>query len=246
MGCVKGISICVTVYYCSRDYRKGLKMRSIALLALLPVFAFSSASAAPSAEDRFIATCSPTARVKPEENLPSRDKIISSGKLALPAGKSMFAQGQTVYLSGKVLDNDCVPVSDAIVEIWQADATGKYTRATLGERLNPFPTFNSTGRAVTDNLGRYKFVTVFPGLAGEEAPHIHVRITRKNFKPFETEMYFDGDARNLEEKRFAALSPEQQKSISAKVWPRDKNNPDKGLYARWNVTLEGKNRYRHY
>lgn len=218
---------------------------AVLLLAFFPALALA---AAPSSEpeDKYVAACAPTAHVKPKENLPAREKIVSSGKLALPAGKSIFAAGQVVYLSGKILDQNCVPVSEAVVEIWQADSMGKYKGPNLGERLNPYPTFANTGRAVTDNLGRYKFVTVFPGIAKEEAPHIHVRITREHFKPFETEMYFAGDSRNMQEKRFAALSEDAQQSLSAKVWPRDPNDPEKGLYARWNVTLEGKNRYRHY
>lgn len=221
-------------------------MKRFALpLALISLFIAAGATAADK-EDKFITSCTPTAKVKPEENLPSKEKIVPSGKMALPAGKSIFAPGQTVFLSGKVLDENCVPVSDAIVEIWQADSLGKYKSASLGERLTPYPTFVNTGRAVTDNLGRYKFVTVFPGLGIEKAPHIHVKITRENFKPFETELYFEGDARNASEERFARLSPAEQESLSAKVWPRNPHNPDKGLYARWNVTLKGKNRYRHY
>lgn len=215
------------------------------LIAFLPTLALAAPPAS-EPEDKYITSCSVTAHVRPEERLPSRDKIVPSGKLALPAGKSIFAPGQTVYLSGKVLDENCVPVSDAVIEIWQADAKGNYKAATLGERMSPFPTFVSTGRAVTDNLGRYKFVTVFPGLGKESAPHIHFKVTRTNFKPFETEMYFGEDARNISEERYAELSEEQRKTVSAKVWPRNPDAPEKGLYARWDITLAGKNRYRHY
>lgn len=221
-------------------------MRFLALfLALVPAVAFAAPPAS-EPQDKYVTRCSPTAKVKPEERLPARSRIVPSGKLAIPAGKSMFAPGQPVFLSGKVLDENCVPISDAIVELWQADSTGKYRKTTLGERVNPYPVFVSTGRAVTNNLGVYNFVTIFPGLGKEEAPHVHIRVLRKNFKPFETQLYFGGDARNESEKRYAALSEEQRKTITATVWPRDEKNPDKGLYARWDVTLKGKNRYRHY
>lgn len=219
---------------------------TVLLVTLLPAFVWAAPPAS-EPEDKFITTsCSVTARVRPEEKLPASYNVVPSGKLALPAGKSIFAPGQRIYLSGKVLDENCVPVSDAIVEIWQADSTGKYVRTTLGERLSPFPAFVSTGRAVTDNLGRYKFVTVFPGLGKEAAPHIHVRVTRKNFPPLETEMYFGGDGRNEQEARFSELSQGQRETVTAKVWPRDPNAPEGDLYARWNITLAGKNRYRHY
>lgn len=219
--------------------------RFAAVMVLFPAVCFADPQAG-EPDDKFLTACSPTAYVKPDEALPKPDKIIPSGKMALPAGKSKYAPGQRVYLSGKVVDEDCVPVSDAIVEIWQADARGSYAKASLGERLNPYPTFNNTGRAVTDNLGRFKFLTLFPGLGKEAAPHIHVRVTHKNFKLLETEMYFGKDERNPAEERFTKLSPVQQDSITAKVWLRNEENPEAGINARWNITLPGKNRYRHY
>jgi protocatechuate 3,4-dioxygenase beta subunit len=222
-----------------------MKLIPLLLLALIPAFA-SVAVAQPETEDKYITNCLHTVKIKPDEKLPKPADIVPSGKLALPAGKSMFAAGQPVFLSGKVLDGHCMPVANAVIEIWQADATGKYIKDNLGDRLSPYPAFSSTGRAVTDNLGRYQFVTIFPGIGREAAPHLHVRITHENFRPFVTEMYFADDARNMDEKRFSKLSDEDRKSVTARVWPRDKNNPDKGLYARWDIGVWGVVHYKHY
>ena len=56
---------------------------------------------------------------------PGRQNIVSSNKLALPAGKSIYAPGQIVYISGRVLDMRCVPVSDAIVRNLAGEPRGK-------------------------------------------------------------------------------------------------------------------------
>jgi len=180
------------------------------------------------------------------EGYPGRDAIVSSNKLPLPAGKSIYSPGQLVYISGRVLDMKCVPVSDAIVEIWQADPDGHYVRSTLAERLSPAPVFTGSGRATTDNLGRFNFVTVFPGAVQGRAPYIHFRIVHKDFPALDTEMFFADDTRNMGDPVYSSLAPSQRTMLTAKVWQRDVNNPEKGLGASWDISLNGKNPYRHF
>jgi protocatechuate 3,4-dioxygenase beta subunit len=180
------------------------------------------------------------------EGYPGRDGIVSSNKLALPAGKSIYSSGQLVYISGRVLDMKCVPVSDAIVEIWQADPEGHYVKSTLAERLSPAPAFAGSGRATTDNLGRFNFVTTFPGTVAGRAPFIHVRVVHKDFPALDTEMFFADDTRNSGDPVYSSLSPDQQKMLTAKVWQRDVNKPNMGLGVSWDISLNGKNPYRHF
>jgi protocatechuate 3,4-dioxygenase beta subunit len=177
---------------------------------------------------------------------PGREEIISSNKLVLPAGKSVYAPGELVYISGRVLDMKCVPVSDAIVDIWQADPEGKYVSTTLGERLSPAPTFTGTGRATTDNLGRFNFVTIFPGTVNGRAPFIHVRVIHKDFPTLDTEMFFGQDRRNEADPVYSSLTSLEQQKLTAKVWERDVNDPEKGLGASWDISLNGKNPWRHF
>jgi len=177
---------------------------------------------------------------------PGHDAIISSNKLALPAGKSSYSPGQIVYISGRVLDAKCVPVSDAVVEIWQADENGHYVRSTLGERLSPAPVFTGNGRATTDNLGRFNFVTVFPGTADGRAPLIHVRVSHTNFSGLDTAMFFGDDTRNGTDPLYSRLNAQERKMLTAKVWQRDVNDPKKGLGASWDISLDWKNPWRHF
>ena len=82
-----------------------------------------------------------------------------------------------------MLDGAGDPVSDAMVEIWQADASGEYR-----------PDFG-WGRSGTDDEGRYRFVTVKPGAVDGQAPHVSVLVfARGLLKPVLTRMYFPDEA----------------------------------------------------
>ena len=110
--------------------------------------------------------------------------------------------------------------------------------------MSPYPYFTGSGRAVTDNLGRFNFVTLFPGTYEERAPHIHVRVLHKDFKEFNTEMFFAGDRRNSDDKVFAKIAYDKQSLIAAKVWKR--TDQDGGIAAKWDITIAGKNPYRKF
>jgi len=208
--------------------------------------AFSQAIEGPVPPDRFLVNCTATPEiVGAGSDYPGKDKIISSNKLALPAGKSIYSSGELVYLSGRVLDRDCVPVSDAVVEIWQTNAFGKYGVASAGSRVNPYPVFAGNGRAVTDNLGRYNFVTVFPGPYGNNAPHIHVKVLHRDFATLNTEIYFAADQRNITDPKLKRLAPEVQSRLMATIFPRS-SNPDDGMNATFDITLKGLNKYRRF
>ena len=211
------------------------------LILLIPTFAF----AAPyEPKDKYITNkCSVTPSIA-ENNYPSRRAIITSNKLVLPAGKSLYADGQLVSLAGRVLDVNCVPVSDAIVEIWQVDPKGHYVKSTLGERMSPYPHFTGSGRAITDNLGRFNFTTLFPGVYGKRAPHINFRIISKDVGNLDTQMFFAGDLRNSDDTEFTKIKYENQQLLLAKVWKR--KNKEDGIAAQWDITLDGKNKFRHY
>lgn len=87
--------------------------------------------------------------------------------------------GGAVRIEGRILDGAGDPVSDAMVEIWQADESGEYR-----------PDFG-WARSGTDDDGRYRFVTVKPGAVGGQAPHVVLLVfARGLLRPVMTRMYF--------------------------------------------------------
>jgi protocatechuate 3,4-dioxygenase beta subunit len=213
-----------------------------------PAIIKTEAKKEPAPEPQVESRPSPKAlrNVQLNDQYPGRDAIIPSNKLALPAGKSAYASGELVYVSGRVLDENCVPVSDAIVDIWQLDPTGHYVTSTLGDRISPDPHFTGSGRAITNNLGQFNFVTLFPGTRDGDAPHINVHVIHQNLGTLDTEMYFEGEKHNASAARLSSMPADQQKLLMAKVWQRDPNHPDKGLSAQWDISLRGKNPWRHF
>ena len=90
-------------------------------------------------------------------------------------------KGQVIRIEGRVLDGDGEPVPDAMVEIWQANAAGKYDHPDDTQDKPVDPHFIGFGRCGTDKRGRFHFVTIKPGrVPGRgnalQAPHINVTV----------------------------------------------------------------------
>jgi len=115
-----------------------------------------------------------------------------------------FGSEGSVVLSGAVLDGDDVPVPDAMVEIWQADASGSYV-AGFG-----------WGRSGTDADGRYSFVTVKPGQVEGQAPHLVMLVFMRGIlKAALTRVYFPDEAANASDPVLTGLPEEQRARLVA-------------------------------
>ncbi len=111
------------------------------------------------------------------------------------------AKGTILYLSGRVLAADGHPVAGAKVEIWQANAAGRYAHPNDDNLAAPIDEkFNGFAVAMTDGQGRYSFKTVrpaaYPAAPGRWRPaHIHFSVTAQ-YEQLVTQMYFSGDQYN--------------------------------------------------
>lgn len=195
------------------------------------------------AQDAFVSQCGTPTPSTRAVNYPGVSNIVLSNNLARPTGKAQYANGQLLYVSGRVTDKNCVPVANAIIDLWQANPFGQYRWASRDELLNPEPLFAGSGRAVTDNMGRYNFITLFPGSVGSGAPHIQLRITHPDFKPLDTSMYFRGDRRNAADSRYKANKSDAQGQLLSTVTTAADGN---SLNAEFNITLPGRNPFRSY
>ena len=111
------------------------------------------------------------------------------------------AIGERIIVHGRVLDEDGRPVPDCLVEVWQANAGGRYRHRKDGYQAALDPNFGGCGRMITDGEGRYLFRTVRPGAypwpngPNDWRPaHIHFSIFGHAFaQRLITQMYFEGD-----------------------------------------------------
>src|SRR5579885_94905 len=91
------------------------------------------------------------------------------------------ARGERIHLECRLLDGDGLPVTDAMIEIWQANADGKYCHPDDPQEKSPDPACRGFGRLSTDQKGSCTFETILPGSvpgpdAKPQAPHLNVSI----------------------------------------------------------------------
>jgi protocatechuate 3,4-dioxygenase beta subunit len=127
--------------------------------------------------------------------------------------------GERIVVSGRLLDNSGHPITQTLVEIWQANSAGRYTDLTDHYDAPLDPNFTGTGRCLTDAEGWYRFTTIMPGSRPWEdrcdawrPPHIHFSVTGGAFNQrLITQMYFPGDPLLREDPVVQAV-PEPQRS----------------------------------
>ena len=152
------------------------------------------------------------------------------------AGRSARAQGQVIELTGRVLDMRGNPIAGARLELWQANAAGRYLHESDPATMPVDPDFQGYGVVSTGADGRYRFVTVKPGgydsPIGHRPPHLHFDLRGHTHRTI-AQMYFPEDAEgNGRDALYRALGDEAGSSVAA----RDTGDP--GKY-RWDVVLMG-------
>jgi protocatechuate 3,4-dioxygenase, alpha subunit len=136
------------------------------------------------------------------------------------------ASGEKIRVEGRVFDGDGVPVPDALVEIWQADAAGRYAHP-ADTRALPNARFKGFGRSPTDAEGRYAFDTIKPGAvpgpSGKlQAPHIAVNLfSRGVLKQMVTRIYFSDEAANSGDPVLDLVPEDRRETLIAKRQYRD-------------------------
>jgi protocatechuate 3,4-dioxygenase, alpha subunit len=122
------------------------------------------------------------------------------------------AQGTRITIEGQVLDGQGAAMNDALVEIWQADACGRYRHPADPQHAQADPAFAGFGRVATDPAGGFLFETVKPGVVTADgrpqAPHVLVSVTARGvLTRYVTRLYFDDEPRNADDP-ILALVPE--------------------------------------
>ncbi len=148
-------------------------------------------------------------------------------------------KGERVWLTCRVIDGDGVPVNDAMVEIWQADAEGKYNHPDDAREKTADPAWLGFGRMATSEDGGCEFETIRPGrVPGSgntlEAPHLNLAIfARGMLKQLYTRVYFAGDPANAEDAVIALVPPARRDTLLAQ--------PDPARPGRWlfDIHLQG-------
>ncbi len=170
-------------------------------------------------------TCGLTPRQTSGPFFPLWDQLDKDVDLTKLLGHDAAAKGTVLRVEGRVLDEDCRPVRNALVDLWQADTNGRYSHPADPNPARRDPNFQGWGQAITDRDGRYAFRTIKPAAyprefldgrpdenAGWRTPHIHFRVTKPGYRELSTQMYFAGEALNDTDRVLAQVPRE--------AWPR--------------------------
>jgi protocatechuate 3,4-dioxygenase beta subunit len=149
-------------------------------LTLLPISAFSSEPTPKEIEGPFYPV------------VPQKDKDFDLTKVKDHAG---VAKGKTVFIEGRILDTNDNPIENATVDLWQANAAGKYRHPHDSNKAPLDPNFQGWAIVKSGKDGIFRFKTIIPGSYPASdtwirPPHIHFKVTKKGYLEIITQMYF--------------------------------------------------------
>ncbi len=156
--------------------------------------------------------------------------------------------GERIIVSGRVLDEDGRPVPRTLVEIWQANAAGRYNHEVDRHDAPLDPNFTGAGRTMTDDEGRYRFFTIKPGAYpwrnhynAWRARHIHFSLFGPSFLTrLVTQMYFEGDPLLPHDPIFASVPDTGARDRMISSFDLGTTIPEFALSYRFDIVLRGR------
>ena len=155
--------------------------------------------------------------------------------------------GERIIVSGRVMDSDGRPVPNSLIEIWQANAAGRYSHVKDNHPAPLDPNFSGAGRALTDADGFYRFVTIKPGAYPwrnhENAwrpAHIHFSLFGPAFVTrLISQMYFPGDPLFAYDPVLQSIPDEKARQRLISKFDLETTKPEWALGYRFDIVLRG-------
>lgn len=155
--------------------------------------------------------------------------------------------GERITVTGRVLDSGGRPVRNQLVEIWQANASGRYAHQRDQHPAPLDPHFTGVGRCLTDDHGAYTFTTIKPGpypwrnhLNAWRPAHIHFSLFGTAFtQRLVTQMYFPGDPLFPHDPILASVTDTAARERLVAAYDHELSRPEWSLGYRWDIVLDG-------
>jgi protocatechuate 3,4-dioxygenase beta subunit len=158
--------------------------------------------------------------------------------------------GERIVVTGRVIDGDGRPVAHQLVEIWQANAAGRYLHQRDQHPAPLDPNFTGVGRCLTDADGTYRFQTIKPGaypwrnhVNAWRPAHIHFSLFGTDFtQRLVTQMYFPGDQLFDLDPIFQSITDAKAREMLIAAYDHEVSTPEYSLGYRWDIVLTGTHR----
>ncbi|WP_233235692.1 protocatechuate 3,4-dioxygenase subunit beta [Bordetella sp. LUAb4] len=156
--------------------------------------------------------------------------------------------GERILVSGRVLDENGRPVPHALIEIWQANAAGRYVHERDQHDAPLDPHFSGAGQVLTDDQGRYQFKTIKPGAYpwrnhhnGWRPQHIHFSLFGRAYATrLVTQMYFPGDPLLAFDPIFNCVPDAKARDRLIATFDWETTQPEYALGYRFDIVLRGR------
>jgi protocatechuate 3,4-dioxygenase, beta subunit len=185
------------------------------------------------------------------EELHRLDGPVFGDDLLAPSDNDLTRQhegeplGERILVHGRIVDENGRPLRGALVEVWQANAAGRYRHAVDRHPAPLDPNFSGAGRCLTDDEGRYSFTTIKPGAYpwgnhpnAWRPAHIHFSLFGRAFaQRLVTQMYFPGDPLFAYDPIFNAVRDPSARALLVARFDLATTKPEWALAYEWDVVL---------
>jgi protocatechuate 3,4-dioxygenase beta subunit len=176
------------------------------------------------------------------------EDAVSDGDADLTLGHAGEPLGERIVVSGQLLDSDGRPIRGALVEVWQANAAGRYQHRNDVHPAPLDPNFTGCGRTLTDDDGHYRFTTIKPGAyPWQNHPnawrpaHIHFSVFGRAFtQRLVTQMYFPGDPLFGADPIFNSIRDPKARERMVSSFDWETTTPEWALGYRFDIVLGGR------
>ncbi|MBA3506254.1 MAG: protocatechuate 3,4-dioxygenase subunit beta [Betaproteobacteria bacterium] len=173
---------------------------------------------------------------------------VGANDFDLTSGHDGDPLGERIVVSGRVLDESGKAIPHALIELWQANAAGRYQHPVDNHDAPLDPNFTGCGRTLTDAQGHYRFVTIKPGaypwrnhFNAWRPAHLHFSLFGQGFmQRLVTQMYFPGDPLLAYDPMYTSVPDEMARARLVSCFDWETTIPERALGYRFDIVLNGR------
>jgi len=169
---------------------------------------------------------------------PRQKPVDSDADLTQVAGQAGRAKGTILYVTGRVVDTSGKPIGAAELELWQANAFGRYTHPRDSDSSGPLdPGFQGYGKLVADASGQFRIKTIKPPPYSGRTPHIHFNVAGAGAR-LTTQMFFEGEAMNERDGLYRYLNRDDRRASTGRFVDRAAAMEPDAVAVVWDIVLK--------